>query len=141
MKLFEIYDIICLKLFWTNSNILSPFPIPLHYFLDTANFREKIVSYREFIIVEYILSGFKWWICDLLSGFCKMGSGPRFELFKALGINYYGFHVKKNKIYDYLSFGVCSVLIGTTIYLGTSIFTIFTIWHESHISSHIYAFC
>ncbi|KAF5153420.1 putative integral membrane protein [Theileria parva strain Muguga] len=49
-----------------------------------------------------------------------MGSGPRFELFKALGINYYGFHVKKNKIYDYLSFGVCSVLIGTTIYLGVT---------------------
>ncbi|BAM39147.1 hypothetical protein TOT_010000608 [Theileria orientalis strain Shintoku] len=47
-----------------------------------------------------------------------MPSGPRFELFKSLGINYYGFHVRKNKIYDYLSVGVCSVLIGTTIYLG-----------------------
>ncbi|UVC54111.1 hypothetical protein MACJ_003444 [Theileria orientalis] len=49
-----------------------------------------------------------------------MPSGPRFELFKSLGINYYGFHVRKNKIYDYISAGVCSVLIGTTIYLGVN---------------------
>ncbi|GFE54187.1 hypothetical protein BaOVIS_015910 [Babesia ovis] len=49
-----------------------------------------------------------------------MKGGARFEIFRALGINYYGFHVRKNKIYDYISVVVCTSLIGTSIYLGVS---------------------
>lgn len=47
-----------------------------------------------------------------------MKGGARFEVFRALGLNYYGFHVRKNKIYDRISFVVCCTLIGTSVYLG-----------------------
>lgn len=49
-----------------------------------------------------------------------MKGGARFEVFRALGINYYGFHVRKNKVYDYISYVICTTLIGTSVYLGIS---------------------
>lgn len=57
-----------------------------------------------------------------------MKGGARFEVFRALGLNYYGFHVRKNKIYDRISFVVCCTLIGTSVYLGIS--CVYT-WRQS----------
>lgn len=49
-----------------------------------------------------------------------MAVGPRFEVFKSLGLNYYGFHVRKEKVYNVLSLGISTVLIGFTTYMAVT---------------------
>ncbi|CTQ40819.1 conserved Plasmodium protein, unknown function [Babesia microti strain RI] len=43
---------------------------------------------------------------------------PRFQLFNYFRINYYSFHLKKERFYDYMCIGISSALVGYTAYLA-----------------------
>ncbi|EKX73695.1 hypothetical protein BEWA_037310 [Theileria equi strain WA] len=49
-----------------------------------------------------------------------MAAGPRFEVFKALGLNYYGFHVRKEKVYNVFAAGISTFLLGFTAYMAVT---------------------